>query len=148
MATFACRDSAQFRSLAGPEDLERLRPRLAAWRSELASQTEYAETREALERLDQLLSPTAQALCAALPQTEEAWARQLRGELEGLAPSSRSAWDELLCHCDTARQSKPSHKWLQQADRLIATIGPDAFARVMAGTLGEIGKPGAQSEVI
>jgi hypothetical protein len=78
-----------------------------------------------------------------VPTTDEAWARHLRAQLEGLEPPGLRAWDQVFRHCDTARQSKPSGKWLKEADRLIAEIGPDVFARIMTGTLTEIGKPGA-----
>jgi hypothetical protein len=47
-----------------------------------------------------------------------------------------------LLHCKTAEQSKPSRKWIQQADALIKEIGPAAFAAVLSGTLAQIGQPG------
>jgi Domain of unknown function (DUF4132) len=53
-----------------------------------------------------------------------------------------AAWQALLRHCDTTTQSQPSRKWLQQANGLVAEIGPAAFTGVLSGALAEIGKPG------
>jgi hypothetical protein len=47
-----------------------------------------------------------------------------------------------LLHCNSAEQSKPSRKWLQQADALVKEIGPAAFAAVLSGTLAQLGQPG------
>ncbi|MFI5457395.1 MAG: DUF4132 domain-containing protein [Isosphaerales bacterium] len=119
-----------------------LRPNLAVLRDRLCAQPDYAETRDAVKRLDQLLGPAPAAPAESLLQTDEAWTRYLRAQLDRLEPPARTAWHALLLHCNTAVQSKPSRKWLQQVDILIAGIGPAAFATVLSGALAEIGKPG------
>ncbi len=120
-----------------------LRPRLEALRDTIHQRSSHAEARNAIERLDQLLTPTPAATPDTLLTTDEAWTRHLRGQLDGLEPSSRTAWHALLLHCNTAEQSKPSRKWLQQADAFIKEIGAVAFATVLSGTLAQIGQPGA-----
>ena len=123
---------------------ESLRPKLALLRDRLCAQPEYAETRDAIKRLDGLLGPAPAAAAESLLETDEAWTRYLRAQLDRLEPPARTAWHALLLHCNTAVQSKPSRKWLQQADVRIAGIGPAAFAVVLSGALAEIGKPGAR----
>jgi Domain of unknown function (DUF4132) len=118
-----------------------LRPRLTALRDKLA-QHEYAETRDAAQRLDQLLTPAPAANSGSLLATGEAWTQYLLGQLDGLEPLASSAWQALLLHCDTASQSKPSRKWLLEAGGLVAKIEPAAFASVLKGALAEIGNPG------
>jgi len=119
-----------------------LRPRLVDLKDKLQAQPEHAETRDAVKRLDQLLTPAPAAAPGSLLATGEAWTRYLRGQLDGLEPPALPAWQALLLHCDTASQSKPSRKWLQQAGGLVAEIGPAAFTSVLKGALAEIGKPG------
>jgi hypothetical protein len=121
-----------------------LRSRLVALRDKLRTQPSCAEIRDAIERLDQLLAPAPAEAPDSLLTTDEAWTRHLRGQLDGLEPASRAAWHALLLHCNSADQSKPSRKWLQQADALIMEIGPAAFTSVLSGVLAQIGQPGAQ----
>ena len=59
-----------------------------------------------------------------------------------LDSSQRSRWDFLLAHCSTASSSKPSQKWLRQAETLVQSIGADAFAAIVGDTLAQVGKPG------
>jgi len=121
---------------------DRLRPRLAALRNVLQAQSEHAETREAVRRLDRLLTPVTAAAPITLLTTDEAWTRFLKGQFDGFEPHARTAWQGLLLHCQTAGQSKPSRKWLERAGVLVAEIGPAAFSTVLSGTMALIGKPG------
>ncbi len=119
-----------------------LRPRLEAMKMELRAQPYHAEARKGAARLDELLSPASTAIADSLLGTDEAWTRYIQAHLDGLEQPVRTAWQVLLLHCNTASQSKPSKKWLRQADGFIAEIGPAAFAELLTGTLAEIGKPG------
>ena len=114
-----------------------LRARLAALRDKLQAQPQHAETADAVQRLDQLLTPAPAAAPDSLLATGEAWTRFLRGQLEGLEPPAWAAWQALLLHCDSASQSRPSRKWLEQANRLVAEIGPAAFTGVLSGAGGD-----------
>jgi hypothetical protein len=119
-----------------------LRSRLEALRANLRAQPEHAETRNAVKRLDQMLTPAPASTAASLLATDEAWTRYLRARLETLEPPARAAFQALLFHCNTAGQSKPTRKWLQHAGTFVAEIGPAVLASVLSGTLAEIGKPG------
>jgi Domain of unknown function (DUF4132) len=118
-----------------------LRTRLVALRGTWHAQSPYPAVRNAVNRLDQLLTPAPAAAPESLLTTDEAWTRHLRAQLDSLEPAGRTAWRALLLHCNTASQSKPSRKWLERADALVAEIGPAAFAAVLSGTLAEIGQP-------
>jgi hypothetical protein len=123
---------------------ERLRPCLTALRDKLASRANGdAEARKAVQRLDDLLTPPPAATMETLLTTDEAWTHHLRAQLAALTPAAKAAWQALLLHCDTASSSKPSGKWLKQAEPLIKEIGSAAFAEALKGTLAEIGEPGA-----
>jgi hypothetical protein len=119
-----------------------LRPRLVALRDILSTQAAEAGQRDAIKRLDRLLTPEPTATPDSLLTTDEAWTRYLRGQLAGLEPPTQMAWHALLLHCNSANQSKPSRKWLQQADAVVKEIGPAAFATILSGTLAQIGQPG------
>ena len=121
---------------------DQLRPRLAALRDVLQAQSEYAETREAVKRLDGLLSPVTAAAPISLLTTDEAWTQYLKGQFDGFGPPARTAWQRLLLHCQTASQSKPSRKWLERAGVLVAEIGPAALSATLSGVLSQVGKPG------
>jgi Domain of unknown function (DUF4132) len=121
---------------------DHLRPRLMALKNRLLSQPPYAENRKAIDLLDQLLAPAPGAAPESPLVTDEAWTQFLRAHLDGLEQASRTAWHTLLLHCAAARQSRPSRKWLQRADALIAEIGSGAFAAVLSSTLAEIGQRG------
>src|SRR5437773_1930198 len=56
----------------------------------------------------------------------------------------RTEWNALLAHCASASSSKPSKKWLQQAQEQVTALGP-SFPSVAGTTLAEVGKPGALS---
>jgi hypothetical protein len=120
---------------------DQLRPSLTTLRDKLlASEASRAEKRDGAKQLDKLLGPT-EANAFQLT-SDEAWTRHLQAHLEGLDPSARAAWEALLFHCTSAGQSKPSGKWLKQADALVAAIGTAAFTAGLSGVLAEIGKPG------
>jgi hypothetical protein len=121
---------------------DHLRPGLTALRERLADRVEFdAEARKAIKRLDDLLAPPAATLDALLT-TDEAWTRHLRAQLGSLSSAAKVAWQALLLHCNTASSSKPSGKWLKQAEPLIQEIGTGPFSEVLKGTLAEIGQPG------
>lgn len=119
-----------------------LRPRLVALRDKLRAQSNHANVRDAIMRLDQLLAPGSTAVPVSLLTTDEAWTRYLHGQLDALEPSSKTAWHTLLLHCYGASQSKPARKWLGQADAFVKEIDPTAFATVLSGTLARLGQPG------
>jgi hypothetical protein len=108
----------------------------------------YADEKKLLDRLDKLLAKHSGQTAAAHFELDckEAWTNHLQAELVQ-RPGQRGQWDLLLAHCNTASGSKPSQKWLRQAEGLIRSIGQDAFTEAVGGTLAQIGKPG-QAKVI
>jgi hypothetical protein len=122
---------------------DRLRPGVIAFRDRLQARGSHAEARNAVKRLDELLAPPPAADPHIQLGADEAWTCYLQERLDKLQPAARPAWQALLLHCKTAAQSKPSGKWLRQAEALVGGVGAAAFADVTGGTLSEIGKPGA-----
>ena len=82
-----------------------------------------AEGRRLEARVDTLLGKDP-----PLPlQPGERWTDAALAYLSALEPSARSAWDELLGHAFTASASKPSGKWLKEADARLESVGHDCF---------------------
>lgn len=106
----------------------------------------YAEPRKLLHRVESLLASTDGV---EIPfrrtsplTTDEAWTRFLRSALETMDAAAREPWDALLIHCTSAKSSKPSGKWLKQAETLVGVIGSESFSSLLIGLLAEVGKPG------
>lgn len=72
----------------------------------------------------------------------EAWTKALSATLATMQPLQRDQWVKLLCHCSLATTSKPSNKWLNQANHIIIQLGHKDFASVLGTVFSEIGKPG------
>jgi Domain of unknown function (DUF4132) len=123
-----------------------LRPRLEALRDKLLRETTHAEARHAGERLDKLLAPPEEPGLRFEFKSDEAWTRHMRAYLASLEPFARAVWEALLVHCDTAVQSKPSGKWVKQAEALVAAVGPEPFAIGLRDLLARIGEPGTPQE--
>ncbi len=119
-----------------------LRDSLAALRDAFHQKGNYAEFIKAAKRLEEMLEDVGPAPMSVQWRTGEPWVIKLRAGIDGLDQAGQRAWDALLLHCETARSSKPSQKWLKQAGKLIEAIGREPFAEIMAATLAEIGKPG------
>jgi hypothetical protein len=125
--------------------------------AKLRGHTYYVEPRDLLKQVEALLARVAPAEAGAegAPTvlqvrgsrgveltTDEVWTHALRAALAGMDTPTREAWDALLTHCALAASSKPSGKWLTQAETLIATIGAPPYAALVGATLAEVGKPG------
>jgi hypothetical protein len=138
-----------------------LRTALEALVAELRKQTYYVEPRKLADRIDGILrwtnnqQPPDATEGLALPEASglklrpdfglssgEAWTSHLSAALAGMEGTNREPWRALLAHCATATTSKPSNKWLNQAEPLVGALGADAFKALVISTLAEIGKPG------
>ena len=136
-----------------------LRDGLELLAAKLRKHDDYADARTLLQRVDNLLKRSSQLASTAdgavdpsavtflRPATvelnsDEVWTRSLRAALDAMAAGPRQHWDALLALCDSANASKPSKKWLQQAQALVEAIGVETFARTTGATLAEVGKPG------
>jgi hypothetical protein len=111
----------------------------------LRRDTSYADTRKLLARAEALLH--REAGDDRGPEiglvTDEAWTNYLREALESVGEKELVAWQALLAHCNTASGSKPSGKWLKEAETRLSAITTDEFAALMVPLLAQIGQPGA-----
>jgi hypothetical protein len=115
------------------ERLERLAPHLA--------ENHYSEFRKAADRLGKLLASDDASVSMLSLITGEAWVETIKAALDACGTAARGHWTALLLHCNTANSSKPSQKWLKQAQAFLAPIGTKAFADLAASVLAQIGKP-------
>jgi len=135
-----------------------LRTALQRLTEKLDTQQEYSENRKLLQRAQNLLKSFAAAetaendsagvLAFRRPSyrlgSDEAWTKALSAALANLHPPERDNWETLLHHCALAKTSKPSSKWLKQAQETLVSIGVQAFASVLGAVLAEIGRPGIE----
>lgn len=144
------------RHVAGHGLQSSVRQQLQRMTKEYNSRSTYNDARKAGERVEALLAMPARAkVCVheAVPRcgvaantldlnTGEAWTNALRFELSNLPDKSRTRWIDLLDHCATAKNSKPTKKFIKQAALLLDEIGPTEFIKVVSPTLEAIGRPG------
>jgi hypothetical protein len=135
-----------------------LRTALERLTEKLDTQQQYSENRKLLQRVQDLLKNSVDAetaenasagvLAFRRPNygigSDEAWTKALSAALAKLQPPAREHWETLLRHCALAKTSKPSGKWLTQAQAALTSIGIQAFASVLGTVLAEIGKPGIE----
>ena len=76
------------------------------------------------------------------PDTGTAWADTARGDVEAMEPDVRAAWDALFQHAATADGSKPTAKWVAEADNNRRAVGEDEFAARVSGWLRLASPPG------
>ena len=70
----------------------------------------------------------------------EVWSELAIEQLSQLEHDKLAAWNALLEHCQTKKSSKPSARWLKQADKMLDAIGRDAFSEKLFGWLDVLGK--------
>jgi hypothetical protein len=122
---------------------EPLRLQLTNLSQSLESWPNYADNRKVQSRITALLEDSAGEKSSTCRfTTGEPWTNALQESLARLDAEKGQSWNALLAHCATANASKPSHKWLKQAETLIGWIGEDRVGAVIRAALAEIGKPG------
>ena len=57
----------------------------------------------------------------------DVWADAALAHIRALEPEHKNAWAELLMNCLRVSGSKPSKKWMKEAESFITTIGPDEY---------------------
>ncbi len=125
-----------------------LRQALERLAAVLGEQQHEARVRRLSTRVQALidLQATAGAGAPTSPAVtfgaDEAWTRTLGAALEAMDKSTRASWNGLLLHCTQARASKPSAKWIKDAQTMVQAIGAESVSRIIVSVLGEIGKPG------
>jgi len=95
------------------------------------------DARCALQRMEALLAGKATLRIVA----GEVWADAARTAIEQAAAPVRDSWIALLSHCQEASAGSPSAKWQKEADRLVATLGPDELRRRVLEWFPLVDKP-------
>ncbi len=90
----------------------------------LATAYSSAENRKFAMQIDELLGQDAHVK----PDAGEVWTDKVIADLETMTPEARFAWSELFARAVTAESSKPSAKWLAEAERHKAAIGETELA--------------------
>ena len=121
---------------------EPLRLQLTKLSEALKGWPDYADKRKVQTRITALLEDSAAKPLVASRFTGEPWTLALQESLDKLATNERERWEALLVHCASATASKPTRKWLKEAEQRIGEIDPDHFTAVIRAILAEIGKPG------
>jgi len=71
----------------------------------------------------------------------EAWSDAANASLKKMAASKRSAWSQLLSHCQTASGGSPKEKWLEEANQLVKKISPKSFVKTIESWMPLVAKP-------
>jgi hypothetical protein len=74
-------------------------------------------------------------------QPGEAWSDAALSDLDAMPANVRTAWTELLAHCQSATGGKPAAKWLKAARPLIDAIGEESFKAPVLHWLPLVDKP-------
>jgi hypothetical protein len=114
---------------------EALTKALRQLQTSLSPEDDWADRRRAKHAIDRLLTtaiPSPGVNRARKPATvdrSDPWAAPISDFLAGLDDAQGFAWDDLIAHARTATSSRPSAKWLKEADRLLEAAGKDQFQR-------------------
>ncbi len=71
----------------------------------------------------------------------EAWSDAALADLEAIQPEKQAAVIELLNHCQSASQGKPSAKWLKTAESLMEAVGDDLVTEYLTRWFPLVDKP-------
>lgn len=93
--------------------------------------------RKFVERLENILGTSPEIPLEA----GEAWSDAALADLAALTDSKATAWVELLKHCQSASQGKPSKKWLKAAESLMETVGRAPFCERILHWFPVVDKP-------
>ena len=100
------------------------------------------QSRKLIERINNLLHPPEPHADPEIDlDTGEVWATRLEDIIQNCGPATADWW-RLLAHCQKAKSSNPSKKWLKQARELIEEIGLEDFSEALRAIVECIGRPG------
>lgn len=71
----------------------------------------------------------------------EAWSDRACADLQSLAPRRRDVWNRLLAHCVAADFSKPTKKWLAEANELVTALGKAGFKKTVLEWFPLVARP-------
>jgi hypothetical protein len=102
--------------------LEQLRP-------DRLGESSNAEDHATADRIDALLGRKPTTQNDALFAPSESWADAARSDVKAMDSSAQDTWQALLRHARDSDSSRPTQKWLKQADALLLPIGEERFKR-------------------
>lgn len=97
-----------------------LKQDLAGLAAALRRREQSRDERRAADRIDALIGAAPD--CPIQPG--EAWADAALADLAAMPPARRTAWNDLLAHCNAATAGKPTGKWSKEAQRLLTDMVP------------------------
>jgi hypothetical protein len=71
----------------------------------------------------------------------EAWSEKARADLQSFKPKEREGWNRLLAHCIAAESSKPTKKWLAEANKLVDALGRKVFKTTVLDWFPLVARP-------
>ncbi|HEX9047143.1 MAG TPA: hypothetical protein VF988_08955, partial [Verrucomicrobiae bacterium] len=95
----------------------------------------WGGNKKTVARLEALLEQTP----AGQPDGGEVWAEAIRRDIEAMPAAKRKHWRALLENAPKGTTAKPTVKWKAQADKLLAAVGPEVFARQIEGWFALVG---------
>lgn len=113
-----------------------------------AEYTSEAEAKKLVRRIEILLSSDDETDTKLVIEPGEAWGDQAIKDIAMASPAERSAWRRLLQYYSVgASGTKPSGKWLKQANALIAPLGEATFIKYATSWLSLMPQKGTRTEV-
>ncbi len=107
-----------------------LQGHLQLWRDATRKRNRpHKAERAGLERLNVLLGESNTFKSPI--ESGEAWSNAALAALKNVPEAKREQWNTLLAHCQTATASKPSQKWLKQADELLDALDRDSVKAML-----------------
>ena len=81
--------------------------------------------KKSLQRVETMLEGKA----AGVPDDGEPWAAAIRKDVAAMPSTVRKHWLALLENAPKGTTAKPTVKWKEKADKLLAAVGPEVFAQ-------------------
>jgi hypothetical protein len=99
----------------------------------------WVDSRKAIMRLRAMIGDTAEVRL----RRGEAWSDAAIADLKAMKDKARSAWHALLVHCKSADGGKPTAKWKETAQGLLAPITAEDFKSRLLTWFPLVSKPPA-----
>lgn len=141
------------KALGPQEPNESLKTALTGYKKTLkrerhsAEYTSESEAKKLVRRIEILLSADDENTKLVI-EPGEAWGDQAIKDIQVAPPAERIAWCRLLeFYSLGASGTKPSGKWLKQANALIAPLGEATFVKYATSWLGLMPQKGTRTEI-
>ncbi|HEX5221267.1 MAG TPA: DUF4132 domain-containing protein [Verrucomicrobiae bacterium] len=115
-----------------------LRRRLSDWSQNIQSRPRMGtDGRKLVANISFVLGESS----TPVVQSGEAWSDACLADLKAMNRPAASDWLDLLRHCSKAESSKPTQKWLTQANTLMDALGRDRFKTITLRWFELVAKP-------